>query len=158
MKLELKTTKPLRKYEGVAIVHPDVSEEDQKQLFRKTREILKTFNGAFHTVESWGKRRLANPIEKIKIGAYFHYFFEAYPEAIEEVERTMRINEHVMRFLHVRLDDRVTIGKHADSYKQTLKASVEREVEREAKFQAKKAAMAAAKKNFQRPPMRDNPK
>lgn len=134
--MELNVQKPTRKYEAVIILHPDLTEEDQKTFFKKQKEILKKFEGDFNHIDTWGKRRLANPIEKLKVGNYFHTTFEAAAEAVAELERTMRINEKVLRFKHARLDDRINVSKHLEEYRDVIKASIEREQER-----AKKRAM-----------------
>lgn len=144
--MELNVRKTLRKYEGIVVLHPDTSEEEVKNLFRKNQEIVKSFAGQVNHLDTWGKRKLANPIDRVRIGTYFHTTFSAQGEAVEELERTMRINERVLRFIHVRLDDRTSLKDHVDGYKELIKESVNRENEREAKFQAKKAAALAAKK------------
>ena len=43
--MELTVEKPLRRYESIIIVHPDATEEEQKQLFQKNAGIVKSFNG-----------------------------------------------------------------------------------------------------------------
>jgi small subunit ribosomal protein S6 len=80
----------------------------------------------------------------MKKALYFHALFKSEPSAIMELERTMRINEKVIRFMHTRLDDRKPLAKHSEDFKNQLKVSAEREREREAKIQARKAARAAS--------------
>lgn len=136
-----------RKYEAVIILNPDISEDDQKTVLRKNREIIQRFKGDVHHVDTWGKRKLANPIEKFTRGNYFHVTFEAKGEAIAELERTMRINDSVLRFQHTRLDDRVSLAKFVERFKESLAEAAQREREREAKNQARRAAAAAARKS-----------
>lgn len=134
----------LRPYEGVILVHPDASEEDQKNLFRKNKAIIEEqFGGSLKNLDTWGKRSLANPIDKLKKAIYFHMAFEANPQAIAELERTMRISDLVVRFMHTRLDERQDINAHLENFKKALADSAAREREREAKFQARKAAQRA---------------
>lgn len=135
-----------RKYELVVIMHPDASEEDQKSFFRKNKEILQGFKGEINHLDSWGKRRLANPIEKFARGQYFHMTFEAQGAAIAELERTMRINDKVLRFQHTRLDDRISLAKFVEKFKESLVEAANREREREIKNQQRKAARADAMK------------
>ena len=137
---------PARKYEAVIIMHPDTTEEEQKALFTKNREILKSFEGSVNHLDTWGRRKLANPINKLTRGVYFHATFEAKGNAIAELERTMRINDRVLRFQHTRLDDRVSLAKYLEGFKEALTQTALREKEREAKAQARKAAMASAKR------------
>ena len=139
-KPEVQTTRP---YEAVVIVHPETNLEEQKNLFRKNKSIIQDFKGELFSLETWGRRNLANPIHKQKKGLYFHMMFSSTPGAIAELERTMRINDKVLRYLHVKLDERLPLTKHMEKYKKGLADSSQREKDREAKIQAKRAAMAA---------------
>lgn len=133
------STKVRRKYELVVIVHPDASEEEQKALFRKNRDIVQSFNGTVNHLDTWGKRKLGNPIDRVTRGNYFHMTFEAMGEAIYELERTMRINDRVLRFQHTRLDDRISLAKFVEKFKDALAETANREREREIKNQQRKA-------------------
>lgn len=134
--------KVLRKYEVIVIMHPDASEEEQKALFRKNTEIIKSFDGTVNHLDTWGKRRLANPVERLNRGNYFHMTFEATGNAIAELERTMRINDRVLRFQHTRLDDRVSLPKFVEKFKEALVETANREREREIKNQQRKMMRA----------------
>jgi small subunit ribosomal protein S6 len=115
----------LRPYEAVILVHPDASEDDQKTLFKKNKGIIEEmFKGSVNHLDFWGKRSLANPIDKITKAAYFHTTFMSEPEAIAELERTMRINDKVLRFLHTRLDERVSLTKYVEDFKTALGETV----------------------------------
>ena len=136
-----------RKYEAVIILHPDISEDDQKAVLKKNREIIRSFDGEMHHLDTWGRRKLANPIDKFTRGTYFHMTFESKGDAIAELERTMRINDNVLRFQHTRLDDRVSLSKFVERFKDNLMETAQREREREAKNQMRRAAAQAARKS-----------
>jgi len=136
------STEYLKSYEQVAILNPDASLEQQKEVFRRNKSIIESFGGSIHSLETWGRRVLANPIKKKRHGIYFHTLFQAKPGAIAELERVMRISDHVMRFMHIALDERISLAKHEERFKMALKETNEREKEREAKAQARKAAAA----------------
>ena len=139
-----KSTEVKKNYEAVILMSPDTTLEDQKELFKKNKSIVKDFKGAFLSLETWGKRTLANQIGKHKKAVYFHALFDAQPAAIAELERTMRINDKVLRFMHTKLDDRTSLAKHLEAFKKGLQETANREKEREAKAQARRAAAAAA--------------
>ncbi len=144
MAFELEVRPNLRPYEGVILVHSDASEDEQKELFTKNKNIIeKQYGGSVKHLDTWGKRNLSNPIEKAKRAIYFHTTFEANPQAIAELERTMRINDKVLRFMHTRLEDGMDLGTHLENFKNALAESAAREREREAKFQARKAAQGS---------------
>ncbi|MBX3020507.1 MAG: 30S ribosomal protein S6 [Bdellovibrionales bacterium] len=136
------SSKVRRKYELVVILHPDATEEEQKAFFKKNREILATFDGTIHHLDTWGKRKLGNPIDRIARGNYFHMTFEATGGAVAELERTMRINDRVLRFQHTRLDDRISLTKFVEKFKEALVETANREREREIKNQQRKAMRA----------------
>ena len=148
--MDQSSTKIIRKYEGVIIVHPDASEEEQKKLFRKNREIIQSFSGTINHIDTWGKRKLGNPIKRLARGNYFHITFEASGNVVAELERTMRINDHVLRFQHTRLDDRVQLTKFVEKFKEALAETANREREREIKNQQRKAMRAEGFKNRDR--------
>lgn len=134
-----------RPYEVVVLVHPDCSLEEQKELFRKNKATISSFKGSVFSLETWGKRNLGSAIGKLRKAIYFHSIFEANPQAVAELERTMRINDKVLRFMHTRLDERTPMSKHLETFKKGLTESAAREKEREAKAQMRKAAFAAAR-------------
>lgn len=144
MAFELEVRPHLRPYEAVILVHPDASEEEQKTLFRKNKAIIEEqFGGSVKNLDTWGKRSLANPIEKLKKAIYFHTTFEANPQTIAELERTMRINDRVLRFMHTKLEEGTDLNAFLENFKKALSESAAREREREAKFQARKAAQGS---------------
>ena len=134
-----------RPYEVVILMHPDANLEEQKALFTKNKATIASFKGSVHSVETWGKRNLATPIGKIRKAVFFHSTFEANPQAVMEIERTMRINDKVLRFMHTRLDDRTTPAKHLESFKKGLAESAAKEKEREAKAQLRRQAAQQAR-------------
>lgn len=134
-----------RFYEAVIVVHPDATLDQQKDLFKKNKATIESFKGTTFNLETWGKRTLAAPIGKNKKAIFFHTLFEATGDSVMELERTMRINDKVLRFVHTRLDERTPLAKHYENFKKGLAETANREREREAKAQLRKAAMAAAR-------------
>jgi len=143
-----------RPYEVVILVHPDTTLDEQKALFKKNKETIANYKGSIHLLETWGKRNLATPIGKLRKAVYFYSIFESNPQAIMELERTMRINDKVLRFMHTKLDERTTMAKHAEAFKKGLADSAAREKEREAKAQLRRqAAMQARSEKYEKDEM-----
>ncbi|MGZ3691215.1 MAG: 30S ribosomal protein S6 [Pseudobdellovibrio sp.] len=140
LKQELK-----RPYEAVILVHPDATVEEQKELFKKNKATIANYKGSVYSLDTWGKRTLATPIGKLRKAVYFHTLFEADPQAVAELERTMRINDKVLRFMHTRLDERTPVSKHSEAFKKGLADSAAREKEREAKAQLRRQAAQQAR-------------
>jgi small subunit ribosomal protein S6 len=136
-----KQTDITRPYEVVVLMNPDATEDDQKALFKRNKSIVEEqFGGEVKHLDTWGKRKLANQIGKVKSAIFFHSTFMAKPTAILELERTMRINDNVLRFMHTALGEKTELSAYLESYKNSLAESAAREKEREAKFQARKSA------------------
>lgn len=140
--------RPNRNYESVVILKADVSDEEQKKFFKRNLETIKGFKGELNHIDTWGKRRLANPIEKNSLGNYFHLTFSAQPQCVSELERVMKIDDRVLRYSHVKLDSRQSLAKHVEKYKDIITESNKREQEREAKRDARRKEASA------RPPRR----
>ena len=138
--LELSKPTVTRPYEAVIMLDETASEQDQKDLFKKNKSIIESFSGELNHIDTWGKRKLANPIDKKSKAIYFHSTFMAAPEAIKELERTMKINDKVLRVVHTRLSEKVALSKHVESFKERLAETLQKEKEKEAKFKARKAA------------------
>ncbi len=139
----MSTIEQKRHYEVVVLMHPDATLDEQKELFKKNKGIIEQFGGSIYSLDTWGKRTLANQIGKSRKAIFFHSTFEAKPSAVAELERTMRINDKVLRYMHTRLDERETLAKYMDTFKKAIIESANKEKEREAKIQAKRAAMAS---------------
>lgn len=134
-----------RPYEVVILMHPDANLDEQKELFKKNKTTITSFKGSVHSVETWGKRTLATPIGKLRKAVFFHSVFEANPQAILELERTMHINDKVLRYMHTRLDERTSVSKHLEAFKKGLADSAAKEKEREAKAQLRRQQAAQAR-------------
>jgi small subunit ribosomal protein S6 len=99
----------LRRYETIFIANPDLSEEDQNALQEKVRSLVASFKGELVKLEDWGLRKLSYQIRKSSRGRYFlvDYLAEA-PALVRELERTLRLNDGVLKFLTVKTSSRVT--------------------------------------------------
>jgi len=95
----------MAKYELMLVVDPFLEEADTNAMVEKGQDQIKRRGGNVTQVDSWGKRRLAYPINKKLEGFYVLYMFEGEIEgaAIAEIERTLRLDEKVMRVMVTRV-------------------------------------------------------
>ena len=128
----------MRPYEAVILMHPDATEDQQKELFQKNKTIIESFGGEVNHVDTWGRRRLANHIKDIRNAVYFHTTFTAEPKALAELERTMGINDRVIRVMHTRLEEGTDLKKFVDGFKEGIAEAAKAEKEREEKFKQKR--------------------
>lgn len=91
----------MRKYEVMCVINPQLEEEAIDALVSKYSEIITTNGGEIEKVEKWGKRRLAYAIERITEGYYVLTLFKAPSEVCQELERFLRIDEEIIRYLIV---------------------------------------------------------
>ncbi|MBW7997603.1 MAG: 30S ribosomal protein S6 [Candidatus Glassbacteria bacterium] len=96
----------MKKYEIVLLLDPTIEDSEVDNTFNSVLEIL-TAQGA-EIIESdtidWGKRKLAFPLKKKENAFYRIYRFNAESEALEQIERRLKINDIVIRSLIVIYD------------------------------------------------------
>ena len=91
-------------YESTLIARPDISGQQVEGLSEQFQEIVRDKGGDVAKTEYWGLRSLTYRIKKNRKGHYLHMQINAPADAIAEMERNMRINEDVMRYLTIRVD------------------------------------------------------
>lgn len=91
-------------YENVFIARQDLSTAQVDALADTFTTIITDKGGEVKKREPWGLRNLAFRIRKNRKGHYVLFNIDAPPAAIHELERTMRLNEDVIRFLTVRVE------------------------------------------------------
>ncbi len=91
-------------YETIFIVRQDVPSAQVEALSKTFAELVTTQGGQVKKTESWGLRTLAYRINKNRKGHYTLFNIEASAVAIAELERQMRLNEDVLRFMTVRVE------------------------------------------------------
>jgi len=93
-----------RLYETLFIVHPDQG-GGVKELIQRFKKILEEQGGAVAHVEEWGLRDLAYLIQKQLKGYYVLLQYRSSSQAVEELERNMKLTDAVIRYLSVRVDE-----------------------------------------------------
>lgn len=98
----------MRRYETTFITNPDLSEEELEKVLQKTLGPIQN-QGHLFRVQDWGKKRLAYNIRKQSRGNYTFLDYAATPSAVKEVERLLRLDDNVLRFLTVMVDEEVDV-------------------------------------------------
>jgi small subunit ribosomal protein S6 len=124
----------LREYETTFIVQPEISEEGSQAILSKLDGILESGSATRLMCEDHGKRKLAYEIKKFHKGHYYTLLFLDDGGVVADLERALRLEESVLRFLTIQSDEDVTDieARKADA--------AEKEIE-----QAKRAAERAAR-------------
>jgi small subunit ribosomal protein S6 len=96
-----------RKYEIGYIFNPEASEEDVKKFSDSLIGVIEKAKGKVENVDEWGRKPLAYPIDKHSEGIYTFINTDVEGSAIAELERRLKLSEKVMRFVIVRMDERL---------------------------------------------------
>jgi small subunit ribosomal protein S6 len=91
-------------YENVFIARQDISAAQVDQLCDSFTQLIADQGGEVKKREYWGLRNLAYRMNKNRKGHYVLFNIEAPAPAVAELERTMRINEDVLRYLTLRVE------------------------------------------------------
>lgn len=91
------------KYETVMVFSVKNGEEAAKSLVEKFKALIEA-NGTLESVDEWGSRRLAYPINYESEGFYALYNYECEPEFPAELDRILKITDGVLRSLIVKKD------------------------------------------------------
>ena len=89
-------------YELVTILRADLSDEDSSAQIEALQGWIESNGGNILSVDRWGRRRLAYPIEKQKDGFYILFKADLPSTAPVEIERQMGISENILRYLIIR--------------------------------------------------------
>ncbi len=95
----------MRSYEVALIIRPDVEEEAQQQLIERLSQVLAAEGGQVDNVETWGRRRLAYPIDKVNEGYYYFIQGQFSSSALPELERAAKLSEDILRHMVIRQDE-----------------------------------------------------
>ena len=109
------------------MIDPDQSEDKIAKLNTAVEKLVKKEGGTVVRVDDIGRRRLAYPIQKKEEGYYVLFEIEGTGQEIAEVERRMRVNDMIMRYITVRVDED---RKYADK----IRAKREARAAKRAKF------------------------
>ena len=90
-------------YESVIIGRQDLTTTQFETLLEKFIEVIQSFKGEIKKRENWGIRNLAYKINKNRKGHYMLLNIDGPPEAIQEYERLMRLDEDIIRFLTIKI-------------------------------------------------------
>jgi small subunit ribosomal protein S6 len=89
-------------YETLFVVKPTLTAEEIEGQIARVKEIIAENGGELKATDEMGMRRLAYPIEKQERGYYTVVYFTAPSELVIELERQLRYNEEILRFMTVK--------------------------------------------------------
>jgi small subunit ribosomal protein S6 len=96
-----------RIYEEIFIIRPDATEEEIAPIVDQVKTTVTNAGGTVDKEERWGVRKLAYRVEKRNEGYYVLLQFTAGSQTVKEVERRLRVNDAVLKYMTVRIDEKL---------------------------------------------------
>ena len=97
-------------YEHVVISRQDISPQQAEALNDTLKALIEEGGGTVAKIEYWGLRNLTYRVKKNRKGHYSLLGIDAPASAVKEMERQLSINEDVLRFMTIRVDE-LEIGR-----------------------------------------------
>ena len=89
-------------YENTIIAKQDLADNEIKSLKEKYNELINKSSGKVIKIEEWGLMSLSNKIKNYKKGFYIHYKFEGDNKTLSEIEKKIKVDGSIIRYLTVR--------------------------------------------------------
>ena len=97
----------MRRYELIYIVNPNLDAESLGEVVAKFSDLTKKLKGYLVKVTEWGKKKLAYEVKRFDKGYYIVFDFCGSPETVKELERNLKLDDRVLKYLTVKIDEDV---------------------------------------------------
>ena len=101
----------MRPYEVMVILEPSLEESQVQQVINQSTEQLQAAGSTVNKVDKWGKRRFAYELAKRTEGFYVLLDVASEPGPMQELDRTLRLADDVLRHKIVRIPDHAVGGQ-----------------------------------------------
>lgn len=130
----------MRRYETIVILDSDLSEEERAPVFERLANLFPQYNGFLVGIDEWGVKKLAYEIKKKPRGYYALINFCGHGDLVNEMERFFRIDDKILKFMTVLLEENVDVEaikeEIAEKEKQAAEAAAKAEKEKSAEAKA----------------------
>src|SRR4051812_16140414 len=130
-------------FETTFITRGELTDEALKTLRDRLIGIVGNYGGELILNEDWGKKKLAYPINNEVRGHYTYFVYTGKGEIVHEMERNLRLQDHVLRFLTVNLEKEFDPEAFTKRRGEIQAAAKRREEEREARREERMAERRA---------------
>lgn len=125
-----------RRYETLIMLTPNLEAEVMDTFKNKVDGIMASEGGQLVRFEDWGRRRLSYPVKKEMFGHYLLYDFQGNPALAAELERNLKIDEKVFKYLTLVLDKKFTDEDLTNAKEALVAEAARREAEKARAAQA----------------------
>lgn len=91
-------------YELTYIINPVLEDDQYDETVDKYKNLIEQNDGEIDEVDVWGNRKFEYEMDKKSSGYYVNSYFEAPGELIDKLERALRIDDNIMRYLTLKYD------------------------------------------------------
>jgi small subunit ribosomal protein S6 len=132
----------LNEYETIYVARPDLTDDVMTKLTERFQGIVSDNAGTLLVAEDWGKRKLAYIVAKHQRGHYIYLNYCGPASIVSELERNLRNEDQLLRFLTVKLEDDVEIearralAEERRRLRAERMAAIKAEEEAEARYRA----------------------
>ena len=102
----------MNNYETLYVLKPTLTDEETAANIAKIEEILVREGAEILATNNMGMRKLAYPVQKNERGVYTIVYFKAEGTLINELERNLKFNEEVIKFLTVRYSNKKEVAQY----------------------------------------------
>lgn len=95
---------PKHTYETTFIVNASLEDANIEPIINATVDFIQNNGGTITTLDKWGRRRLAYPIQKKHNGFYVYIMYDAPPTLLPQLERYFQLEENVIRHLSLKMN------------------------------------------------------
>ncbi|MGD8701694.1 MAG: 30S ribosomal protein S6 [Desulfosarcina sp.] len=99
----------MKRYETIIIIDPDLSKEAETPIFERVNDLIPQYKGFLIETDDWGTKKLAYEVKKKSRGHYVRFDFCGDGALIQEMERFFRIDDKVLKFMTVLLNENADI-------------------------------------------------
>ena len=103
----------MKEYETLYLLQPDLPNEKAEEFNNKISEMIKSHQGQILQTFNYGKRRLAYRVGKSNHGIYMFLNYLGQGNLVAEIERVLKIDDNILKFITVKLDDDVNPEERA---------------------------------------------
>ncbi len=126
-------------YELTYIVNSVISEKQIQELVTRVSTYVTENGGEVIDVDQWGTRRLAFPIQKKRNGFYVNVYFQAAGSIILRLERSLEIDDNVLRYLVMKMDAKMLRHYHEEKKTRSSLAPVEEKSKSDSRSRSSKS-------------------
>ena len=92
-------------YESAVLINAALDDQQIDSILTRIKDLITNNGGEIRELDNWGRKRLAYPVDKSKIGYYGIFRFEAPSDIVAKLERTYTLDEQILRFVTLKLSN-----------------------------------------------------